>query len=189
MLQKALTSSFIPLFMPPTTLPFIAASLLFASLFLASADVAFAESKARTHSVSGNVTFAAKGGSAFLPLNAGQELAAGSRVRTGVESSAVIVVLSGAAIELSPETEITISELVARQASRDAKQRALISIKGGTAGALIDPKRAHETDFKFQTPNGVAAARGTFYAVSVRDGKTYVGVKKGKVGVAMSKWN
>ena len=39
------------------------------------------------------------------------------------------------------------------------------------------------TDFKIQTPQGVAAARGTFYAVSVVHGKTFVSVDPGKVGL------
>jgi hypothetical protein len=34
-----------------------------------------------------------------------------------------------------------------------------------------------------KTPQGVAAARGTFYGVTVKDGQTYVAVKHGKVGV------
>ena len=48
--------------------------------------------------------------------------------------------------------------------------------------ALIDPSTPKVTDFQVATPEGAAAARGTFFAVLVYHGKTYVGVKEGKVG-------
>ena len=53
----------------------------------------------------------------------------------------------------------------------------------GVVSALIDPSTPKITDFQVQTPEGAAAARGTFYAVLVYHGKTYVGVKEGKVAV------
>ncbi len=139
-----------------------------------------ADDKARANSVSGRVTYAVTGTSEFKPLSAGTEIPAGSRVRTGSDGTAVIIVVSGAAMQIAENSDITIESL----SSNTAKRKALVSLKTGTVSALIDPKRSKQTDFKIQTPQGVAAARGTFYGVSVKNGKTYVGVKKGKVGVA-----
>jgi hypothetical protein len=101
-------------------------------------------------------------------------------VRTGSDGTAVIIVVSGAAMQVSENSDVTIEAM----SSDAAKRKALVSLKTGTVSALIDPKRSKQTDFKIQTPQGVAAARGTFYGVTVQKGKTYVGVKKGKVGVA-----
>lgn len=139
-----------------------------------------AEDKARVSSVSGTVTYAATGAGSFSPLTAGAEIPIGSRVRTGSDGTAVIVVVSGAAMQVSENSDVTIEAM----SSDAAKRKALVSLRTGTVSALIDPKRSKQTDFKIQTPQGVAAARGTFYGVTVQKGKTYVGVKKGKVGVA-----
>jgi hypothetical protein len=113
-------------------------------------------------------------------LTTGAEIPIGSRVRTGSDSTAVIIVVSGAAMQISENSDVTIASM----SSTPEKRKALVSLKSGTVSALIDPKRSKQTDFKIQTPQGVAAARGTFYGVTVKNGKTYVGVKKGKVGVA-----
>jgi hypothetical protein len=139
-----------------------------------------AEDKARVSSVSGAVTYAGSGAGSFSPLTAGTEIPIGSRVRTGSDGNAVIIVVSGAAMQIAENSEVTIEAM----SSDAAKRKALVSLKTGTVSALIDPKRSKQTDFKIQTPQGVAAARGTFYGVTVQKGKTYVGVKKGKVGVA-----
>ena len=141
---------------------------------------AIADDKARVNSVNGTVTYAATGSGAFSPLTAGAEIPIGSRVRTGSDGTAVIIVVSGAAMQVSENSDVTIEAM----SSDAAKRKALVSLKTGTVSALIDPKRSKQTDFKIQTPQGVAAARGTFYGVTVQKGKTYVGVKKGKVGVA-----
>jgi len=154
-------------------------SLCVLALVVASTQ-ANAEDKARVSSVSGTVTYAATGAGSFSALAAGAEIPVGSRVRTGSDGTAVIVVVSGAAMQVSENSDVTIEAM----SSDAAKRKALVSLKTGTVSALIDPKRSKQTDFKIQTPQGVAAARGTFYGVTVQKGKTYVGVKKGKVGVA-----
>lgn len=141
---------------------------------------AYAEDKARVSAVAGSVTCAPSATAAFVPLTAGAEIPIGSRIRTGRDGTALIIVVSGAAIQISESSEVTIDAM----SSDAAKRKALVSLKSGTVSALIDPKRSKQTDFKIQTPQGVAAARGTFYGVTVKKGKTFVGVKKGKVGVA-----
>jgi hypothetical protein len=138
------------------------------------------EDKARVSSVSGRVTYSGPENSDFSPLAAGAEIPIGSRIRTGQDSSVVVIVVSGAAMQISENSDVTIASM----SSSPEKRKALVSLKSGTVSALIDPKRSKQTDFKIQTPQGVAAARGTFYGVTVKNGKTYVGVKKGKVGVA-----
>lgn len=141
---------------------------------------AHGEDKARVSSVSGSVTYSASGSGDFSQLSAGAEIPIGSRIRTGRDGTAVVVVVSGAAMHISESSDVTIAAM----SSSPEKRKALVSLKSGTVSALIDPKRSKQTDFKIQTPQGVAAARGTFYGVTVKNGKTYVGVKKGKVGVA-----
>jgi hypothetical protein len=139
-----------------------------------------ADDKARVSSVSGRVTYATPEKAEFSPLAAGAEIPIGSRIRTGSDGTAIIIVVSGAAMQIAENSDVSIETM----SSDAAKRKALVSLKTGTVSALIDPKRSKQTDFKIQTPQGVAAARGTFYGVTVQKGKTFVGVKKGKVGVA-----
>ena len=138
------------------------------------------EETARVSTVSGRVSYSAPHSDTFSPLTAGAEVPVGSRIRTGGDGTAVIIVVSGAAMQISENSDVAISSM----SSSSEKRKALVTLKSGTVSALIDPKRSKQTDFKIQTPQGVAAARGTFYGVTVKGGKTYVGVKKGKVGVA-----
>jgi hypothetical protein len=140
------------------------------------------EDMARVSSVSGKVTYSDPHSSDFVQLTAGAEIPIGSRIRTGHDGTAVVIVVSGAAMQISENSDVTIASM----SSSPEKRKALVSLKSGTVSALIDPKRSKQTDFKIQTPQGVAAARGTFYGVTVKNGKTYVGVKKGKVGVAQT---
>ncbi len=143
---------------------------------------AAAQQQARVVSVTGQVTYAPTAGAAYQPLKVDDQLAEGARVRSGEGAGAVVSLVTGTAVKIGANTEVAISELREKGAP-DSKAKALLSLSSGTVSALIEPQRTRETDFQFQTPHGVAAARGTFYAVTVTDEKTYVGVKKGRVGV------
>ena len=138
------------------------------------------EDMARVSSVGGRVNYSAPHSDSFAPLTAGASIPIGSRIRTGSDGTAVVIVVSGAAMQISENSDLTLASM----SSTPEKRKALVTLKSGTVSALIDPKRSKQTDFKIETPQGVAAARGTFYGVTVKNGKTYVGVKKGKVGVA-----
>jgi hypothetical protein len=144
------------------------------------ASQATAEDSARVSSVGGKVTYSEPHTDTFAPLAAGSTIPVGSRIRTGGDGTAIVIVVSGAAMQISENSDVTIASM----SSTPEKRKALVTLKSGTVSALIDPKRSKQTDFKIQTPQGVAAARGTFYGVTVKNGKTFVGVKKGKVGVA-----
>ena len=146
--------------------------------------------EAKVKSVSGKVEFALAGSTEFSPLAAGQKLAAGSTVRTGEDGTAILVTLPGAAIRLEKQTQLILSEMDLTK-TKDEKtgkeaprKKAFIELKSGTVSALIHNKVEFEsTDFKIKTPQGVAAARGTFFGVTVEEGKTFLAVKEGTVGV------
>src|SRR5688500_13320241 len=99
---------------------------------------------ARVSSVSGRVTYSLPNAGGPSPLTAGAEIQIGSPIRTGPDSSAVVVVVSGAAMQISENSDVTIDAL----SSTPAKRKALVSLKNGTVSALIDPKRSKQTDFK-----------------------------------------
>jgi len=145
--------------------------------------------KAVVESVHGTVEFAPPGSSSFAPLKKGQELAVGSTIRTGSDGSADIMTTPGSAIQLGADSNLRLNALAfAKSGSTVTQREAHVQLTSGVVSALIDPSTPKITDFQVQTPEGSAAARGTFYAVMVSHGKTYVSVEQGKVGaIANSK--
>ncbi len=139
--------------------------------------------KAVVESVTGTVEFAPPDSTSFAPLKKGQELAVGSTIRTGSDGSADIMTTPGSAIQLGSDSNLRLNALAfAKSGSTVTQREAHIQLTSGVVSALIDPSTPKITDFQVQTPEGSAAARGTFYAVMVSHGKTYVSVQQGKVG-------
>jgi len=134
---------------------------------------------------SGNVTVAVGDvrvtppGGAAAALKAGDTVAVGSTVTTGAGSRAVIVMTPRSAIRVAANTQVVIEEIV--EAATPPK--VTIDLKDGSLGALLKPGAGAEMDFKIKTPSGIAAARGTFYAVVVENGKGFAQVKEGKVEI------
>jgi len=139
--------------------------------------------KAIVDSVKGTVEFAPPGSSSFSPLKKGQELAVGSTIRTGSNGSADIITTPGSAIQVGNDSNLRLNALAfSKSGSSVTERKAHLELTKGVVSALIDPSTPKITDFQVQTPEGAAAARGTFYAVMVTHGKTYVSVERGKVG-------
>jgi hypothetical protein len=158
------------------------------ALLLVALPAAAAPVRAVVFSVSGTVEGAPPGSSSFRSLSKGDHLDIGSTVRTGSNGVAVLVTTPGSAIQVGNDSEVKLTELAFAKASGSITQReAHVQLMSGVVSALIDPHTPTVTDFEIQTPEGVAAARGTFYAVLVYEGKTYVGVKEGKVAATSLK--
>jgi hypothetical protein len=139
--------------------------------------------KAVVETVKGTVEFAPPGSSSFSPLKQGQELPVGTTIRTGSDGTADIQTTPGSAIQIGNDSNLRINALAfAKSGSTVTQRQARLQLNNGVVSALIDPSTPKITDFQVQTPEGSAAARGTFYAVMVRHGKTYVSVEQGKVG-------
>ncbi|PTY06771.1 hypothetical protein DB346_00475 [Verrucomicrobia bacterium LW23] len=165
-------------------------SLLLAVMLALLAPTALfaAPTKATVTSVSGTVEVAPPNSTTFGPLKAGSKVEVGSTVRTGADGIAILVPVPGCAIRLSNSTTLVITQAELDQAGQQVTSRkASVELKDGTVSTLINSKLMQPADFRVQTAQGVAAARGTFYAVTAKPGKTYVAVKHGKVGVARAK--
>ena len=155
---------------------------------LTSAVVHAAPVSAVVYSVSGNAEAAGPGSSSYAPLKKSQILPIGSTVRTGDNGTAILVLTKGSAIQVGNSSVVKINALAFAQSGGNVTQRqAVVNLQTGVVSALIDHSTPNITDFRIQTPQGAAAARGTFYAVLVYNGKTYVGVKEGKVAASAYK--
>jgi hypothetical protein len=159
-------------------------AVLAGAIFVLGAGALRAEPvKAIVDTVKGSVEFAPPGSGSFAPLLKGQELPVGSSIRTGGDGQADIITTPGSAIHLGPNSNLRINALAfAKSGGTVTERQAHLQLDSGVVSALIDPSTPRVTDFQVQTPEGSAAARGTFYAVAVSHGKTYVSVDRGKVG-------
>ncbi len=135
--------------------------------------------------VTGSAQCAVPGSTDFKALTPGMTLPSGSIVKTGPDGIVIFVPVRGTAMRIAQNSQITISNMdFAQDGGKVTSRKADIELTSGTVSALLDEKISPDvTDFKIHTPQGVAAARGTFYAVCVHDNKSYVKVKAGKVGV------
>ena len=139
--------------------------------------------QAQVESVQGTVEFAPPGSSSFSALKRGQQLSVGTTIRTGSDGTADIITTPGSAIHVGNDSNLRLNALAfAKSGSTVTQRQAHLQLTSGVVSALIDPSTPKITDFQVQTPEGSAAARGTFYAVMVSHGKTYVSVERGKVG-------
>jgi len=156
-------------------------------VLLSAVSLQAATVSAQVFSVAGTVEFAGPGSTSYAPLKKGQILPVGSTVRTGDDGVAVLVTTPGSAIQLGNNSIMKINDLAFAKSGGAVTQRtAVLQLTSGVVSALIDPSTPQITDFQVRTPEGAAAARGTFYAVLVYQGKTYIGVKEGHVAVKSS---
>jgi hypothetical protein len=154
--------------------------LLLTCQFLHGASV-----QSLVRSVEGFVEYKIEGSDIWKPLRVGLQIPHNSTIRSANDGKAIIRVTPGAAMRIAPNTEIVLSEMsFAKDGDKVLQRKARVQLSSGTVSALLDHRDPEATDFKIETPQGSAAARGTFYGVSVIDDQTFVSVKEGKVGVS-----
>lgn len=122
-------------------------------------------------------------GGAAAALAAGATVAVGSSVTTGAGARAVIVMTPKSAIRIGENSTVVIEEVI----ETATPPKVTLDLKDGSLGALLKPGAGAEMDFKIKTPSGIAAARGTYYAVVVENGKGFAQVKEGKVEIIPAK--
>jgi hypothetical protein len=134
----------------------------------------------------GEVNFAPPGTTNFEPVSRGAILPVGSTVTTGSGSRAIVVAGPGQAIRIGPESTVKLTALAfARDQQGATSDRVMVEINDGTVSALIDRAQTPDADFQIRTPHGVAAARGTIYAVHVDDEDSYALVDRGRVALIL----
>ena len=136
-------------------------------------------------SILGSVQTAPPGSTKFAAVTPGTKLPSGTTIKTGPDSEAIIVPTPGSAIRLDENTTLEIDGMSFEKdkSNNVTERKAVLNLTSGTVTSLIDHSTPAVTDFTVRTPQGAASARGTFYAVTVKDGQTYLKVEEGKVGV------
>ena len=129
---------------------------------------------AQVSSVTGKAYVLQPGSTARLELRPGMTLAPGSTVSTET-GSVGLQLMPGAVTILQPSTELAINRLDYEKKSDNTVRRSvLLDLKKGSV--LSNLQKTGASDFKIKTPYGVAAARGTTWAVDMTQTKVYDGV-------------
>jgi hypothetical protein len=122
--------------------------------------------------VSGDVTYKLAGSSEFLPLAAGTALPQGVTIKTGADSSALLVFASGSTASISADSEVEIAkfEQEAFSGSIPADSEPSVSVTevnvvNGDFTAKVS-KLKKGSSYTVNTPVGAAGVRGTTFRVS-----------------------
>lgn len=160
----------------------LATALLITTLHLPAQEAAPAPKSGSVTVSVGEVKVTPPGGAAAA-LAAGATVVVGSTVTTGAGARAVIVMTPKSAIRVGENSTVVIEEVV----ESATPPKVTLNLKDGSLGALLKPGAGAEMDFQIKTPSGIAAARGTYYAVVVENGKGFAQVKEGKVEIIPAK--
>lgn len=152
---------------------------LFAAIFLTATPLTAEPESGKVTVAVGEVTVAVQAGDAPVAVKAGDKVAIGSTIKTGAGARVVVVLTTRSAIRIGENSEVVL-EVVDETV---LPKKVTVDLKDGSLSALLKPNAAGELDFQVRTPSGVAAARGTFFAVAVKDGKGFAQVKEGRVDV------
>jgi hypothetical protein len=135
----------------------------------------------RLDQVEGSVDVWPAGSDAWRPASASERVPAGSRIRTGPRSAAVLVFFDGSTTELEAETEIAVIEM---SSPRGNNRVILLEQALGQTYSRVQQSPDHESRFEIETPTTLVAVRGTEFSTAVEmNGTTHVAVTEGTVEV------
>jgi hypothetical protein len=138
------------------------AFLLFALTALCVASQASAQTVAGSISAltgSGAITR----GSITIPAADGAKVDVGDRIVTGVGSNVTVTLFDGSQIEVTDSSNLTIDENTLNPDGTRASTR--VSLLTGMVRSLVRSTAGTPPNFEVHTPNAVASARGTNFAV------------------------
>jgi hypothetical protein len=161
--------------------------LAFIALALAPEQSLLAQSKplsAVVVSVSGNVKLQRPGTSDRMDISSGTIVPANAELFSSANAEASVGISSGLALTLKDATHLKILE--ASEILRPdgiIERKAVIEIMEGRVVVLLPEKQREVFDLKIKTPQGTIKPRGTFYALMVKEGQSFLAVSEGKVGL------
>ncbi len=133
--------------------------------------------------VQGSATVLLPGASDSVPLTVGMTVPTGATITTGAGSEVDLKPFAGGMTAVKANTRVDIEELSVNKSrsGKVTKQTAKLNLRSGNLISTLDPARKAINNYGIRTPKGVAAARGTVYAVSVNQTGSSVATLTGTV--------
>ena len=116
----------------------------------------FAQTQAVIKQLSGKVEVKGPGATAWVPARVGQQLAKGSFISTGFNSTAVLA-LGASVLSVKPLTRMKLEELIAREGTVSTS----LFLQVGKVNASVKSAEGLKQDFTVKSPVSTAAVRGT----------------------------
>ena len=124
--------------------------------------------------VKGQVLWFNSANGQYIPVNQGLILSKTTRLVLSSQSHLVFSCPVGIAGRVSGPAEIVLKPAENKRYEADMKR--------GTIAILLDPERpSGSPQFAVRTKDGLALAKGTFYAITEYKGQTFVKVKTGSI--------
>ena len=123
--------------------------------------------KANVEEMNGTVEISTLGG-AWVPASLGMSLVEGDMIRTGEESTAVLLLegVSGtASVELYEESELELTELF--EDKGEGAQLTFLDLSVGQLLITSQKLRSEKSKFRVKTPTSIIGVRGTTFSISV----------------------
>jgi hypothetical protein len=160
---------------PTTSLVEVSMRLLLAGLLFFSAPAIYAQDGVLAE-LTGQVLVTPPGTRSEVEGRAGMEIPGGSKVKTGKDSSALVLFKNGSELRLRANSSIRLSG-----AKREQQKGSVMQFFGSVWNKVTpDSERTYEV----RTANAVCGVRGTEFETTVGDdGSVRVQVKAGEVGV------
>jgi hypothetical protein len=160
----------------------------FLSLGIAAADTVTPD--AVVLQITGSVMVQLPGQTTPVALAEGAHIPQGATIITGADSEVSIRPIGGVVSTVKANTTVQIEKLsVTTDNGTISNQTALISLLSGNLVSTLDPSKKHINNYGVRTPKGVAAARGTIYAVGVDAGGSTFATLSGVVAIALADGN
>jgi hypothetical protein len=126
--------------------------------------------------VKGKVSVAAADGRSFEPAREGMSVPSGSIVKTSNGSSAAVLLGGVNSVRVAPDSQAQVVQKV-----DNGKRDTLVDLKRGTVFSKVGRRAGEVQTFQVKTPLGVAAAKGTDFAVKLASGNMIVFTSAGTV--------
>ncbi len=166
-----------------------AAALAFVLIFLAAAASFWYAGPnqgrlAKLIEIQGQVRMASASQDNWRPVEDGQTLRSGQRLRTGAESAVTLVFYDGSRATLAADSEVTLQRL---QGSWDRTIKLEVVQHSGVTYHSVVPMGDRDGLYQVHTASGSAKVHGTVFSVAVdRSGPARIAVERGSVEVDSS---
>ncbi len=141
----------------------------FSQVFVVSA----APTKAEAIVVKGDVTALAVGAVQPQLVQQGSSVGVGSMIRTAKRSDVLMSAFPGSAVRVMEDNEVILKEADLRKRGETIiGRKVVLNLRKGTVMVAIDKPENGKIDFSINTPQCVAAARGTVFSTSTENGIT-----------------
>lgn len=160
-------------------------SLLALMLVLCVPHVTFAiedDFQATLTDFEGEVLFQKSGDKIWFPVETNMPLESGDKIKTGINSSAEILIDDGSILKLEDKAEIELTGMHVDSVTKKIKTRLYLGV--GRLFSNIAKMMNRESRFDVHTPTAIVGIRGTEFVVELADSEeTDVGVFEGSVYV------